>query len=453
MIIDGPPAYGKSYFLSEICKRYKSDPHLASRTVCFIIDMLDFDKQKLDGGKKIEMLIKIANQATVNQINLHNLDDVDEALNMLGDILTDINKDVLLLIDSYEAAPEFADWFIQKAMLDLTDIFDAREIKHRLRLAVAGRYLTQSVLRWEFAHTIKLTPFSVNVIRDIIAKRRIDSKRANDYAHEIAFLSGGHPKIIKIMIQEFDSGRWKDPFTPKRTLAEPQRELLFQTIISPLITIILNEIDSHLKTILECISIFRKTSYDLMEELQNDSDGPPLIDKAVDIAGILAELTSLGLMSRDIEDSYYRDSILRQLFNIKSQFNKHANFCSRNAYAMKLYDSWIMNKSMKDKKLAVQYMNESQLDLMRESFYHFLHSAHSFGIKDIEKKINTYVKKLKCSTKGPNRRNRLKDLGHYFNEKFTNDMEIVSRLDYHEINFPSYSQICKAAEQNISQKN
>ena len=82
-----------------------------------------------------------------------------------------------------------------------------KETPLTFRIVVAGRYLISRIEKLEHAYkfdAIQLKPFDYEVVRDICGNYIRDAEERNEFAANLLFYSGGHPRCMVRILQRFD---------------------------------------------------------------------------------------------------------------------------------------------------------------------------------------------------------------------------------------------------------
>lgn len=398
ILVSAPAGYGKSYVLYRLLQMMQDEAVCEAQWQCRYID---FSQQRRD------QITYIINSITGEAFH----DERSVAINYVCDCITqklaaphaEGRCAVLLLFDSVEQLFESARQWLYSLLHELrarTHV-DFQEII-TVRVVIAERNVESFWEGFKRAYPVSppplpltLPPFETAAIRMLVRHRadaaqiELSNATVAKIAEEVAYLSGGHPKVIDGLLDElaeqtFAIGAVADYF-------ERQCGTLVRKYISFVVDDLLDSLDAfprHLRRALRVLSLFRWVNANTVQALCDAEILPSHLDE-VQLLGDLQQTNLFGAPSP--QTPYYRDQQMRRLLALdlahRSEDDR-AIYQALNQLALNLYAAWLHQlPNPKLRRLsfiewlyhALQDPALSEADL-RAAFQHYLRSlAQAIG--------------------------------------------------------------------------
>ena len=351
ILISAPAGYGKSYLLYRLLQMMQNEEACEARWQCRYID---FSQQRRD---QITYIISAITGETFH-------DERSVAINFVCDCITqklaaphaEGRCAVLLLFDSVEQLFESARQWLYSLLheLRIRTHVDFQEII-TVRVIIAERNVESFWEGFKRAYPVSppplpvtLPPFDTASIRTLVRHRaaaaqiELSDATVAKIAEEVAYLSGGHPKVIdglldELAAQTFAIGSVADYF-------ERQCGALVRKYVSFVVDDLLDSLDAfprHLRRALRVLSLFRWVNANTVQALCDAEILPPDLDE-VQLLGDLQQTNLFGAPSP--QTPYYRDQQMRRILALdlahRSEDDR-AIYQELNQLALDLYAAWL----------------------------------------------------------------------------------------------------------------
>ncbi|MBN1580121.1 MAG: ATP-binding protein [Anaerolineae bacterium] len=348
-LIGAPAGYGKSYLLRRLVSSAQADEAICDQwAFCY----LDFDHAGQDQiafiARSIARVGAVQDRADVDQI-------CDSVVGELAAPLPEGRKAVLLILDGVERLNTDARQWLYTLFLTLNQRtrMGYQEIIV-VRIIVAGRHPEQFWEGYERAFApalapqrLYLSPFDQHPIQELVWSQAqavqisLDDQMVVQLADEVQYLSGGHPKVIRSLVdhlttRSFAIGSPVDYFARRR--AE-----LIHSYVSPVVADLVSGFDDELAEIVQTLSVFRRINANTVQVLVQAGELPANINEIEFLSRI--QKTSV-LVGPTIQEPFYRDMLMRRVLAIHMAYGTKASadrYQRLNGVALELYDNWILN--------------------------------------------------------------------------------------------------------------
>jgi len=362
-LISAPAGYGKSCLLRHMIRAVESDETLRQK---WCVRYVDFALSEGDHEDQVGYLLRVVTGELRNQVSSEKpgfWNGPDTAIDWLCDhVVQELGAPVaggrcavVLILDAVERLDERSRQWLYTLLHELYQrtCSGPREII-TVRVIVAGRNVE---LFWDgyrraypalpAPQRIGLNPFDERPIQELIWGRagairiELDDQTVVQVAGEIQYLSGGHPAVIRGLVDDlagrsFAVGLASEYF-------ERRREGLVRAIISPVAGDLLVGLESGVGETVRILSVFRRVNANTVQALVETGVLPPGTN-AIDLLGDMQRAHLLA--GPGIREPFYRDSLMRRVLVLDMA---HASRESRALYhrlnriARDLYETWIHN--------------------------------------------------------------------------------------------------------------
>ncbi len=260
---------------------------------------------------------------------------------------------VLLIFDAVEQLEAEA----QQWLYDLLNVLRQRvhpgyrEI-FTVRVIIAGRNVEAFWDGYQRVHPmppapqrINLSPFDQYAIQDLIWRRAaatqipLDDETVIQIATEVAYLSGGHPKVICGLVDDLAEQLFA--IGPPEVYFDRNRERLVQCYLTPVADELEQSISAPIWEAVKALSVFRRVSGNTVEALVDAEVLPP----GTDAMDLLRDLIDAQLLkAQSVREPFYRDHLIRRVLSLDAAHRStesHARHAQLNALARDLYACWI----------------------------------------------------------------------------------------------------------------
>ncbi len=260
---------------------------------------------------------------------------------------------VLLIFDGVERLESA----VQQWLYDLLNVLRQRvqpgyrEI-FTVRVIIAGRNVEAFWEGYQRAHSmppapqrINLSPFDQYAIQDLIWRRAeasqisLDDQTVIQIATEVAYLSGGHPKVICGLVDDLAEQLFA--IGPPGAYFARNRASLVRRYLSPVADELEQSIAAPIREAVKALSVFRRVSGNTVEALVDAEVLPPETG-AVDLLRDLIDAQLLKAQS--VREPFYRDHLIRRVLSLDAAYRSaesRAHYMRLNALALDLYAGWI----------------------------------------------------------------------------------------------------------------
>ncbi len=346
-LIGAPAGYGKSYLLQRLIHTIKTDETLRQK---WNVRYVDFGATEKEND-----LVDPRNRVFAASLTEKPGFWCNHVIQELSTPLPEGRRAVLLIFDGVEQLDEKAQQWLYTQLNDLRKRTQAghQEII-TVRVIVAGRDVESFWEGYEQAYPrppapqrINLTPFDEHPIQELIwsqaqaARIDLDDQTVIQIADEVQYLSGGHPTVIRGLVdhlasQSFAIGPVADYFVQ-------HREQLVRTYLSLVADDLLNGLQAPIREAARLLGICRRVNANTVQALVEAGVLPPETNE-IDLLGDMQRARMLD--GPGIREPFYRDHLMRRLWALdmahRSRESK-ALYRRLNQVALDLYEIWIHN--------------------------------------------------------------------------------------------------------------
>jgi hypothetical protein len=355
VLISAPAGYGKSYLMRRLIATMETDQVLCRK---WGYRYVDFSRQI---GDSIAYVVQsITGQSSKN--------DPDTAADLICRYVVqglasplsegrDGRRAVLLIFDAVERLDQDAAQWLGKLLGNLRRRTRSGQTEIvTVRVILAGRNVEPFWASYAGAASqlpapqrIELTPFEGNPIQDLVWRQgrtvqvNLDEQTVIQIAGELQFLSGGHPRIIRSLVEELASLSFA--IGPAAEYFQQQREQLVRKHLAPVVDGLLDATEPSLARAARVLSVFRRVNANTVQALVKT--GALALPVNTDEIKLLGDLQKAHLLNRpSIQEPFYRDHLTRHILALDMAYSSRksrAQYFRLNGIALELYESWIHN--------------------------------------------------------------------------------------------------------------
>jgi len=351
-LISAPAGYGKSYLLQRLMQTIDADEALHHKWSACYVDCVPRTQDQVVciarsiAGPSLQIEPKVSTDLVC-----------DYVLRELSTPLPEGRRAVLLIFDAVERLDEKARGWLATLLNDLRTCTrpGGQEIII-VRVIVAGRNVesfweeyARAFPRPPAPQRIDLSPFNEHPIQELLWSRaqavkvadRLDDQTVVQMAEELRYLSGGHPKVIRGLVDDLASRSFA--VGPVSEYFARHREQLVRTYVSPVADDLLGGLETKTREALQALSVFRQVNANTVQALVQGGLLSPEIN-AIDVLGDLQRAHLLDGPS--IREPFYRDRLIRRVLALDMAYRSpasHTRYLRLNKTALTLYRNWIHN--------------------------------------------------------------------------------------------------------------
>ena len=361
-LIGAPAGYGKSYLLQRLIPTIEADETLRQQ---WRVRYVDFGPKVMNQIAYVVHAINPGNQVFSEKPGFWNEPDTtidlvcDHVIQELGTPLPEGRCAVLLIFDAVERLDERARQWLYTLLNELykRTRLGSKEII-TVRVIVAGRNVEsfwegykQSTPTSPAPRRINLSPFDKHPIQELIwghaqaVQVDLDDQTVIRLADEVQYLGGGHPAVIRSLVDHLASQSFA--IGPAPEYFQQHRERLVRTVLAPVAGALLESLEANLdirtRNAVQTLSVFRRVNANTVQTLVEAGILPPET-KAVDLLGDMQRVYWLDAPS--IKEPFYCDHLMRRILALDMAYGSQesrAQYRRLNKIALDLYGSWIHN--------------------------------------------------------------------------------------------------------------
>lgn len=415
LVVDAPAGYGKTYLLRRAKQLYIEQ--MPEWKTAYI------DLKSLPSGAGEEYLIE--------QIAWQIIDRGSTSVEDLAAGIAGQGHSVVILVDSCENNDQLTRYLEDHAIPELRERLRLPGVP--VRVVFAGRHLS-TFGHWPQYQIVPLAPFNETAILELLLSPEIEAgvqlsrDAIDDVAHEILFLSGGHPGAIQRLLTSLIDRQGVIGIRDRS-----DRRELFDRYVSSIVDELLAEVPADYREVLAKLSIFRQFNANTIMELQSIGEFGDIGN--LDPLSILSRLVTTGLISSpSIGSPYFIESMcLRRLLCTRMYLEQPKRYYELNQVAYQMYGKWV------NLALAREPDNWGLGELyLVEAFYHYLEGRESIPWNEVEVTLGNLFK----STRSIGELDLRQRLGYGIRQ----DADIVHRLEGMKLHSQTLALIDQLAE-------
>jgi hypothetical protein len=385
IMIDGPASFGKTYFLRKVSQEYDGRSYKCG----FLV---------LDRTHDQKRLMSHVLAALDSGQTREDPQDVTQLAERIGTLSASVGKNrFLLAFDSFHYLDEaLARWLLCTLLPELDALLTQAGLE--LRCLFAGRYIARQWLliqqelspaEWaaydelesEYGE-VNLTPFEYPVVKELVnyvaGNQGLNPpiKRVETLAREVLALSGGHPGVMRSLIDEVAARGF---VVPPSFFADTNRPKLFAKFVSPVLREILGDVSLDVQNTIRLLSVLRGFNPDVLSALFRRFEGRADIWSQWPIGrrdgdALTIDLERYRLVSLPNQSCpLYSDRIVRRLLALDLEINAPGVFEELHQFAANLFQNWSSGLNEDGTaKLLRPFTGFLLLTFMVESVYHRL---------------------------------------------------------------------------------
>ena len=326
-LISAPAGYGKSYLLQRLIYTITSDETLRQK---WCVRYVNFGTQVMNQIAHVVRITSPRNQVLSEKPGLWNEPDTatdlvcDTVVQELSTPLPEGRRAVLLIFDAVEQLEKKARQWLYTLLDDLRKrTRPGHQEIITVRVIIAGRNVE---LFWEgyqqvadklpAPQRISLSPFDEHPIQELIwgyaqaVQVDLDDQTVIQMADELLYLSGGHPGVIRRLVDNLASQSFA--IGPASQYFSRHRGRLVRAVLSPVAGELLGSLEASLGTemreAVRTLSVFRRVNANTVQVLVEASALPPRTNE-IDLLGDMQRAHLLD--GPGIREPFYRDHLRR----------------------------------------------------------------------------------------------------------------------------------------------
>ena len=348
-LVNAPAGYGKSYLLRHLIQALEADDTLREK---WCVRYADFPAS----GDFIAHVVRaISGRASGAAPELSAGGVCDTVLHELSAPLAEGRRAVLLIFDGVGRLGAAARAWLYSLLNELRQrTHPGQQEIIVVRVIIAGRDAEAFWEGYQGAYPalltpvrIRLSPFDAHPIEELIwrqataARVQLDDQTVGQLAEEVAHLSGGHPDIVRSLVDDLSGQAFA--IGPPAAYFERHRERLVRAVLSPVAQALLESLEAKTRAAVPALSVFRRVNANTVQALVQAGALAPETDEIE----LLGDLQSAHLLEGPgIREPFYRDRRLRSIWALEMAYGspeRRAQYQRLNGIALKLYGGWIHN--------------------------------------------------------------------------------------------------------------
>jgi hypothetical protein len=386
--LHGVPGIGKTALFAELESIYRALEQIVMVALSLAGLMADAQANDLLSAKQrflrcfLEQLPEPTRQIARQELDQAAADgalteaQLNTTLALCASALRDIDRPLLLLIDTWEDAPEAVfSWVERTLLLPL--------VQHNRCICVLG---SQSELRWrQFDVRRRARPYPLQALNMSATQKQTQTEADAELGRLIFRISADHPYASEIVFRELKAG------APRNVWLKDHASAVAELVVNKLHGRVRGTISPELQVILEVIALFREFDVNTLRnvvaqfvpELQNRSQSSLLLS-------IKQLLETQFVTWNDAIRAYQLDPTIRKIFAHAVELKDIERFLEIHAAAAKYYEGLIRDVPGNRNVYLVEF------------YYHSLYKRQDdlYNAEEVSRTFQTFLAKYYTNRDG-----------------------------------------------------
>lgn len=377
VVVEAPAGYGKTYLLRRI--QHIINDRSANET-CLYTTVPPYS------GGAAEL---VAYGAHGQEVCRGHIGSVELVRQLVGQMTAAGIDEGTVLFDAMEHLPSgtdearsFWDGLIQALAIRLDGHVQFRAVFSGRRVESVWR----GMRRHRLGEPVELAPFGENAVAEAMQyfavtklRRKLPQARLRVIAREVVHITGGHPRAILGIAQEFATQGFALDLlrsSPGYAFSETENRRIVAAYIEPAIAEIYAPLSASAAHAMKTLSVFRVFNANVISVLI----GRGLIASNESATTLLVELSSRTCLVSKTQDTlpFYHDAIVRLMTASWMRVTDPQRYMELTTLAVRLYAGWARGVDLNDVVLPIQPSAQLRLHFIREAIYHTI-DTHRIG--------------------------------------------------------------------------